>query len=182
MTTTQETKWPLIISISSSLQQMIVLQDQKIIKTYSISTAKNGMGEEKNSYKTPRGWHYIRAKIGANAPLNAVFTRRRFTGEIYRAELNELFPERDWILTRILWLCGLEPGFNRFGNVDTMQRYIYIHGSPSERPVGFASSKGCIRMANADIVDFFDLVPVGTRVFITDKAHQHSDLLNCINS
>ncbi len=158
----------LTIKVSSKLQQLYLLRDKEIIKTYTISTAKNGMGEIKNSYKTPRGWHYIRAKIGADAPINAVFNQRRFNGEVYKPELNLMFPDRDWILTRIMWLCGLEPGFNRLGDVDTMQRYVYIHGSPEERPVGIATSKGCIRMRNADIIELFDIVTVGTRIFIAD--------------
>lgn len=156
------------IRISPNSQQLFLLRDETIIKTYIISTAKNGLGEEKNSFKTPRGWHMIRAKIGANAPLNAVFKERRFTGEVYTPELNQQYPTRDWILTRILWLSGLEPGFNRLGNVDTMQRYVYIHGSPDERPTGIPTSRGCIRMRNQDIIELFDLVPYGARVFIED--------------
>lgn len=108
----------------------------------------------------------IRAKIGANLPEGAVLVGRRFTGELYSCDLNEAAPDRDWILTRILWLSGLEPGFNRLGNVDTMQRYIYIHGSPDDRPVGAPTSKGCIRMRNKDIIELFDFVAYGTQVHI----------------
>lgn len=145
---------------------MIVTCDDQIIRTYTISTAENGLGEQKDTFKTPRGLHYIRAKIGSGLPEGAVLVARRHTGEIYNQQLGKQFPERDWILTRILWLSGLEPGFNRLGNVDTMQRYIYIHGSPEDRPVGTPTSKGCIRMTNKDIIEFFDLVPYGTRVNI----------------
>ncbi len=154
------------IVISPALQQMYVYELGNLSKTYTISTAKNGLGEEKNSFKTPRGMHLIRAKIGAGAPLNAIFKERRFTGEVYTPELNQLYPTRDWILTRIMWLSGLEPGFNRLGNVDTMQRYVYIHGSPNERPTGTPTSRGCIRMRNEDILELFELVPVGTKVQI----------------
>ncbi len=147
-------------------QQMFVYNADKIIKTYPISTAKNGLGEEINSFKTPRGLHKIRAKIGANAPLNAIFVGRRFKGEIYTPKLNEQYPDRDWILTRILWLCGMEPGFNRYGSVDTMKRYVYIHGSPIERPTGTPTSKGCVRMRNEDIMELFDNVAAGTEVLI----------------
>ncbi|HSX20722.1 MAG TPA: L,D-transpeptidase [Gammaproteobacteria bacterium] len=154
------------VVVSPSAQQLYLFHNSSLIKTYTISTAKNGLGEQKNSYQTPRGLHMIRAKIGATAPINAIFKERRFNGEIYTPELNEQFPTRDWILTRILWLSGLEPGVNRLGNVDTMQRYIYIHGSPSERPTGTPTSKGCIRMRNEDIIEFFDLVPYGTQVLI----------------
>ena len=154
------------IRIVPQQQEMLVMQGTELRCKYTISTAKNGLGEEKDSYKTPRGSHIIRAKIGAGSPPNAVFVQRRFTGELYSTDLNEKFPDRDWILTRILWLSGCEPGFNRLGNVDTMQRYIYIHGSPTERPVGVPSSRGCIRMRNQDIIELFDLVPVGTQVYI----------------
>lgn len=154
------------VTISPRLQQMYLFQDHDVLRVYKISTAKNGLGEEKNSYKTPRGAHVIRAKIGATAPINAIFRQRRFKGDIYTPELNEQNPHSDWILTRILWLSGMEPGFNRLGNVDTMQRYVYIHGSPNERPIGIPTSRGCVRMRNEDIIEFFDLVPVGTRVYI----------------
>ena len=156
------------IRVSPRQQQLVVMQGDDILREYVISTAANGLGEEKNSYRTPRGWHMIRAKIGAEYPANAVFVKRRFTGEIYSPQLNKEFPDRDWILTRILWLSGLEPGFNRLGNVDTMQRFIYIHGSPAERPVGTPTSHGCVRMQNKDIIELFDLVAYGTKVFIED--------------
>jgi len=147
---------------------MSVLRNNQLLVEYTISTAANGLGEQKNSFKTPRGWHMVRAKVGAEQPINAVFVERRFTGEIYSPELNSKFPDRDWILTRILWLSGLELGFNRLGAVDTMQRFIYIHGSPDERPVGQPTSRGCVRMRNKDIIELFDLVPYGTKVLIED--------------
>lgn len=148
---------------------MLLYCDGAVQRHFSISTAKNGLGEQKNSYQTPRGWHQIRAKIGKQLPAGAVLVSRRFTREIYTQELGRQYPAgQDWILTRILWLSGLQPGFNRLGTVDTMQRYIYIHGSPDDRPVGNPTSKGCIRMTNADVVDLFDLVGVGTRVYIGD--------------
>lgn len=158
------------IVISPKLQQMFLYKADELLKTYVISTARNGLGEEKNSFKTPRGLHMIRAKIGAEAPMNAIFKERRFTGEIYTPEMNVQFPTRDWIVTRILWLSGLELGKNRLGNVDTMQRFVYIHGSPDERPTGNPSSRGCIRMRNQDIIELFDIVPYGTKVLIEDLA------------
>ena len=135
-------------------------------KIYTISSAAKGVGEQNGSYCTPRGRHVIRAKIGAGQPDNTVFVRRRPTGEIYHPELGEQFPTRDWILTRILWLSGCEPGFNRKGQVDTMRRFIYIHGSPDSVPMGQPGSHGCIRMRNADIVDLFERVAPGTPVLI----------------
>lgn len=108
----------------------------------------------------------MRAKIGAGLPENTVFVRRRPTGEVYSDELGKLYPDRDWILSRILWLSGCEPGFNRMGEVDTMRRYIYIHGTPHEESIGHPVSHGCVRMRMHDIVELFDQVPVGTPVEI----------------
>ncbi len=143
-------------------------EDGSPVKRYSVSTSKNGAGELNGSFCTPRGQHLIRAKIGAGQPLNAVFVERRATGEIYSPELAGGFPGRDWILTRILWLSGCEPGYNRLGKVDTMRRAIYIHGSPDSAEMGKPGSHGCIRMRNRDVVELFDRVPVGTPVFISD--------------
>lgn len=154
------------IDVSISQQSMQVFEDNKLIKTYSISTAKNGAGETFGSEKTPRGQHVIRAKIGANCPENTVFIARRPTGEIYTAQLGRDEPGRDWILTRILWLSGKEKGINRFGCVDTMRRYVYIHGSPDEAKMGVPGSRGCIRMRNKDIIELFDLIPCGTPINI----------------
>ncbi|MEQ1673473.1 MAG: L,D-transpeptidase [Candidatus Nitrotoga sp.] len=135
-----------------------------LLKRYAVSTAANGAGEENGSYCTPRGRHIIRAKIGAGQPVNAVFVKRRPTGEIYTPELGAAFPGRDWILTRILWLSGCEPGFNRLGNRDTMRRYIYLHGTPDSTVLGKPGSKGCVRLRNADLLELFDQVAVGTEV------------------
>ena len=133
-----------------------------------VSTAANGVGCTKDSGCTPQGAHIIRAKIGADAPVNTVFVGRRPTGEICTPELMAKFPNRDWILTRILWLSGTEIGKNRLGNVDTMQRYIYIHGTPDSTDMGEVGSHGCVRMRNADVIELFDLVEVGTKVFISE--------------
>jgi lipoprotein-anchoring transpeptidase ErfK/SrfK len=155
------------IIININKQQLDLINDNgSTIKRYSISSAKNGVGEENGSYCTPRGRHLIRAKVGAGQPLNAVFVERRPTGEIYSPELASRHPGRDWILTRILWLSGCEPGFNRLGKVDTMRRAIYIHGSPDSAQMGEPGSHGCIRMRNRDIVELFDLAPIRTLVEI----------------
>jgi len=148
---------------------LIDLGRQELIfqgKTYLVSTAKNGPGEKNGSFCTPRGRHIVRAKIGAGQPVNTVFVRRRPTGEVWTPELNERYPGRDWMLTRLLWLSGCEPGRNRLGEVDTMRRYIYIHGSPDTAEMGKPGSIGCIRMRNADIVELFGLVPPYTAVDI----------------
>jgi predicted GNAT family N-acyltransferase len=146
-----------------------------MLRRYAVSTAKNGAGEVKGSYRTPRGRHIVRAKIGAGAPDNAVFVRRRPTGEIWAPELAEACPGRDWILTRILWLSGREPGFNRLGEVDTMRRYIYLHGSPDAVEMGSPGSIGCVRMRSRDIVELFDLVPPYTRVDIVEYGIEEGD-------
>ena len=137
-------------------------------KTYPVSTAKNGPGEKNGSFCTPRGRHIVRAKIGAGQQEDAVFVRRRPTGEIWNAELGAKYPGRDWMLTRLLWLSGREPGKNRLGEVDTMRRYIYIHGSPDSAEMGKPGSIGCVRMRNRDIVELFDLVPPYTSVDIKE--------------
>ncbi len=142
--------------------------DGACIRRYSISTAANGPGEEQGSHRTPRGRHRIRAKIGAGAMPGAVFRGRRPTGEVWTPEFAAAHPDRDWILSRILWLCGCEPGRNRLGNVDSMRRYIYIHGTGDDQPMGVARSHGCIRMCNRDVVELFDLVPAGTVVDIEE--------------
>lgn len=138
------------------------------LRRYIVSTSKFGAGEQNGSYKTPRGKHIIRAKIGRGAALNTVFLRRRPTGEICSPALRAQFPDRDWMLTRILWLSGTVPGFNRLGNVDTMRRKIYLHGAPDNVEMGRPGSIGCVRMRNIDIVELFDLVPPYTQVEIFD--------------
>lgn len=140
--------------------------DGACIRRYSVSTARNGAGEASGSFCTPRGRHIIRARIGAGAPIGAAFRGRRPTGEVWTPELAAANPGRDWILTRILWLSGTEPGFNRLGEVDSMRRYIYIHGTPDSEPMGVPLSIGCVRMRNRDVAELFELVPAGTAVDI----------------
>ena len=154
------------IIVDIPTQTLSVLENKDILHSYSISTGGNGAGEEKDSEKTPRGKHIIRAKIGEDAPAGTIFIGRRPTGEIYQTGMREKEPDRDWILTRVLWLSGLDVNQNRLGNVDTMQRYIYIHGSPDEIEMGKPGSRGCVRMRNSDVVELFDLVSVRTPIFI----------------
>ena len=158
------------IEINLAEQTLKLLHDAGgLARSYSISTSKNGPGELKDSYCTPRGRHIVRAKIGAGAAENTIFKGRRPSGEIYTPELGERNPGRDWILTRILWLSGCELGFNRLRDVDTMQRYIYIHGSPDSAQMGSPGSIGCIRMRNRDIIELFDLAAPGTPVDIRES-------------
>ena len=154
------------IIINIALQQLTLQSNERVIRQYSISSAKKGVGEQQGSEQTPRGHHIVRAKIGANLPINTILKARRPTGEIYSAELAEQNANRDWILTRILWLSGCEVGKNRGGNCDTMRRYIYIHGTPDSEPMGIPASHGCIRMRNTDLAELFTLTPLYASVFI----------------
>ena len=157
------------IEICIANQTLALFDDFGGIKAkYQVSTAANGVGCEKNSGCTPLGNHIIRAKIGAGELPNTVFVGRRPTGEVCTPELMVQYPNRDWILTRILWLSGTEIGKNRLGNVDTMQRYIYIHGTPESTDMSKIGSHGCVRMRNADVIALFDLVEAGTPVVITE--------------
>jgi L,D-transpeptidase YbiS len=156
------------IFISIAEQSLVYRQAGRVLFECAVSTAKNGAGELNGSECTPRGWHYIRAKIGADQPVNTVFIGRRPSGEIYTAGMRQAHPQRDWILTRILWLCGLEPGFNRLGNVDTMRRYVYIHGCPDEDDFARPDSHGCIKLHNPDMLALFDYTNAGTPVLITE--------------
>ena len=157
-----------VIDIDLGNQELRLLGAGRTLFGASISSAGNGAGETVGSGCTPRGRHAVRLRIGAGEPLNRVFVGRRPTPEIYSPELAARYPGRDWILTRILWLTGREPGFNRGGRCDTLRRFIYIHGSPDSEPMGVPRSHGCIRMRNADLVQLFDLVRNGTAVYIHD--------------
>ncbi|MEH6822707.1 MAG: L,D-transpeptidase [Motiliproteus sp.] len=154
------------IHIAIGLQQLRLLRGDRVLACFSISSARNGLGERRDSGCTPRGLHQIRAKIGADCADHSVFVGRRPSGEIYTPELARQYPARDWILSRILWLSGCVPGFNRLGDCDSMQRYIYIHATPDTEPMGQPLSHGCIRMRNDDMVWLFDRVSPGTPVQI----------------
>ena len=156
------------IVIGLADQRLRLYEGADLRMEVAVSTARNGAGELSGSFCTPRGLHLVRARIGAGCPAGTVFVGRRPSGEIYSGELAQRYPGRDWILSRILWLSGLEAGRNRLGNVDSMRRYIYIHGCPDSEPMGVPRSRGCVRMRNADIIALFDRVPVGTRVLIEE--------------
>ena len=156
------------IHIDIGAQTLSLFVGRQTIARYSVSTGLNGVGELNGSGCTPRGRHRVRLRIGAGCPVGTVFRARRPTGEVYGPELEAVCPNRDWILTRILWLTGCEPGRNRGGQVDTLRRFIYIHGCPDTAPMGIPLSHGCIRMRNADLVELFDLTPVGTPVEIRE--------------
>ena len=156
------------VLVDLGAQALVLCEDGREIRRWAVSTSKHGAGERSGSFCTPRGRHVVRAKIGAEAPLGAVFRGRRPTGEIHTPELGRSEPGRDWILTRILWLSGLERGRNRLGDVDSMRRYIYIHGTPYEDEIGSPTSIGCVRMRNADVAELFSLIEAGTPVEIAE--------------
>ncbi len=160
---------PCAIEVDLVRQRLAVLRHGEFFAEYPVSTSCYGPGERMGSNCTPRGRHQIRAKIGAGLPCGAVLLGRRFTGEIYSAELARSQPDRDWILSRILWLSGLEPGFNRLGSVDSMRRYIYIHGTPDTEVIGVPFSHGCVRMRNRDVIELFDMVSTGTPVLLHSR-------------
>lgn len=172
---TEPAHWPapipagrwLLIGLAS--QQLWLCESQSTLACWPVSVAANGLGEAEGSGKTPRGWHWVRAKIGAGLPLGAVLKGRRPTGEVWSPDLHSAHPQRDWILTRILWLCGNELGKNRGGGVDSQRRYIYIHGTPDTEPMQVALSHGCVRMRNADVLALFDRVPAYAPVYLDES-------------
>ena len=160
-----QVKQTLLVDVAG--QTLSLVRDGALVHSWSVSTAANGLGCREGSFQTPIGAHRIRAKIGAGEPLNTVFIGRRPTGEIYGPQLAQEFPQRDWVLSRILWLCGEEKGLNRGADVDSQRRYIYIHGTPDSEPMGVPRSHGCIRMRNQDVIHLFDLVQCGDSVLIS---------------
>ena len=158
------------VHIDVAQQRLHLVVDGVTERSYAISTALKGVGERNGSGCTPRGQHRVRAKVGAGCAPGTVFVGRRATGEVYSPELAAAHSGRDWILSRILWLTGCEPGVNRGDAVDTLRRYIYLHGCPDGTPMGVPASHGCVRMANADVMDLFDRVAVGTLVRIEEGA------------
>ena len=154
------------IDIDLSRQRLRLYEGRALLREYAVSTAAKGAGEKNGSFQTPRGRHKIRAMIGRGAAPGTVFVARRATGEVWSQELGAQYRDRDWILTRILWLSGLEHGRNRLREVDTMRRYIYLHGAPDTTTLGAPGSHGCIRMSNDDIIELFEMVKAGTEVMI----------------
>lgn len=158
-----------LILIDADKQRLGLYEGNRVLQQWPVSTARNGLGERRGSECTPRGEHRIRIKIGEGCAPNTVFVGRRPTGEIYSEALAREYPGRDWILSRILWLTGCLTGFNRGGDCDSLQRYIYIHGCPDTEPMGMPLSHGCIRMRNADVITLFDQVSAGCRVLIEQQ-------------
>ncbi len=155
-----------LLVVQAQSQIMHCYEGDELYKTYAVSTGKKGLGEKLGSECTPRGWHQIYSVIGLENAVNSVFVGRKWTGEIYTQKLAKQFPDRDWILTRILQLDGLEPGRNKEGDVDSLKRYIYIHGTPDTTALGTPGSHGCIRMRNSDVIELAHWVQLGARVYI----------------
>jgi len=154
------------IVVDVGAQTLMLLDGSRLLGRYLVSTGLNGVGEQSGSGCTPRGLHRVRLGIGDGCPVGTVFRGRRPTGEIFDDALATEYPGRDWILTRILWLTGCESGRNRGGPVDTLRRFIYIHGTPYWEPMGEPRSHGCIRMRDPDLIALFDQAPRGMPVEI----------------
>jgi lipoprotein-anchoring transpeptidase ErfK/SrfK len=172
---------PLIL-IDISQQTMTCYQKGQPLSVYTISSGKNGVGEIENSGCTPRGWHEIGNVIGLSQPENAVFIGREWTGELYSKDVAIQNPNRDWILTRILRLRGLEPGKNQGPGVDSYNRYIYIHGTPDDVILGVPGSHGCIRMSNKDVMILANWARPGFKVYIDTKGLSINQIYKEINS
>lgn len=158
----------IIVSIAD--QRLQLRKNGKVTMDVMVATAANGPGELIGSECTPRGKHIVRAKIGDGCLINTVFIGRRPTGELFDESLRRMHPNRDWILSRIMWLSGQEVGKNRMGNVDSMRRYIYIHGSPDDEIFGQPNSHGCVRMKNIDVIRLYDAIDVGISVLILEES------------
>ena len=161
-----------ILWVSVASQTLSLIIQGQCVAQWPVSTGLNGNGQLEGSGQTPLGWHRIAQRIGAGLPVNSVLVARQPTDEIYAPDLGQQHPQRDWILSRILWLDGMEPGFNHGKNAlgqccDTFARYIYIHGTPDSEPMSQPRSHGCIRMRNQDLLVLFEQVEVGTLVLIT---------------
>ena len=145
------------IEVSVPEQRLTLFIDNLIAANYPISTSKFGLGSEENSNRTPLGAFQIKEKIGGDQPIRTIFKSRRPEGQWEP----DAVVDADLVLSRILWLDGLEPE-----NANTFQRYIYIHGTNQEDLIGQAASHGCVRMRNIDMIELFDLVAPETPVFI----------------
>lgn len=155
----------------SVAEQSLTLYDGRGLpqKRYTVSTAKNGVGERVNSYQTPRGWHRVCERIGDDVAPDTIIYRRKVTPWKYTPQLAAEYPDKDWILTRILWLCGMEPGKNQGGDVDSYDRAIYIHGAGQHVPFGTPTSRGCVRMRNEDVIELYNLTANGIDVLISEE-------------
>ena len=156
---------PILFIDSGSQTLRLVKEDKAVASVYTVSTSRHGLGQQQDSYRTPSGWHRIAEKIGEGEPEGLVFRARQSTGQVCESYAPGR-EEEDVITSRILWLDGLQPGFNRGGEVDSRNRFIYIHGTADEAHIGQAVSIGCVRMTNHDVIELFEQVEVGDLVLI----------------
>ena len=156
----------LTIEIDISKQRLFLLDNMEIVRSYPISSSKYGEGSTQNSFKTPLGNHVIKEMIGNNAIKNTIFTSRINTKRQAEIIHDEAKSDNDYVTTRIMWLDGQEEGKNKGKGVDSYQRYIYIHGTHEEGLIGQKASHGCIRMFNSDVIELFNDVKKGTKVYI----------------
>ncbi len=157
--------------VDPSRQQLYVLLNGNLMKTFPVSTSYYGIGNEKDSNKTPPGTHRIREKIGQRAKQGSIFISRINTHRIADILTDDTDTPKDLVLSRIMWLDGQEPGINKGGDIDSHDRFVYIHGTPEEGLIGTPASHGCIRMKNADVITLFDMVEEGTLVEILNKPY-----------
>lgn len=155
--------------VNPARQELYVVMNDQVENIYPISTSKNGLGSAKGGGRTPIGTHKIAEKIGEGLPFGTVFTDRLPTGSVVTREQLQGRELAGGMTSRILWLSGLEPGVNQGGEVDSHDRYIYIHGTKEEHAIGAPASYGCIRMVNDDVITLFNIVKEGTLVEIEDK-------------
>ncbi|MBL6663852.1 MAG: L,D-transpeptidase [Flavobacteriales bacterium] len=158
-----------ILFVSVKEQKMYHIVENTIVKEYHVSTAKKGVGNQKNSDMTPHGLHYIKEKHGDKTPQNGRMIGRVFYGQIATIYSDTTSSKTDDITSRILWLSGMEKDINKGGNVDSYSRYIYIHGTSEEGKIGTPASHGCIRMLNTDVIELYAKIKIGVKVLILDN-------------
>lgn len=156
-----------LLYVSVRRQRLFHVRDGGLIAEYPIATASKGLGAKVDTYRTPTGLHRVSEKFGDDVPPLGILKDREFTGQF--ADPDFAGKDNDWITSRILWLSGLEPGVNQGDDVDSHERFIYIHGTANEGSVGTPSSMGCIRMRNADVIELYEGVAVGTLVVVLDN-------------
>jgi hypothetical protein len=162
---------PYVVVVAIDDQTLTLFKNKRLISSYKISTSKYGPGQLVNTLKTPVGLHRVAQKIGAENPLGTIYYSRISSGRKCKPN-DENYEQEDLVLTRILWLEGLERGFNLGKNkrgqcIDSFERYIYIHGTNHEEKLGRPYSHGCVRMSSKDIADLYEKIPEGTLVWIS---------------
>ncbi len=152
--------------VSVKHQRLYLIKNDSTIRKYSISTAKKGIGSKANSFKTPPGLHTVKRKIGKDVPYGGIMVSRVYKGNKAKILTSKTKADGDYVTSRIMWLQGEEPGINKGRNMDSYNRYIYIHGTAEEGYIGQPASHGCIRMLNKDVIELFDLIDEGTPILI----------------